>query len=184
MHENRGTPSRFSPFFAACIVAGLAMIEPALGRLEKLGDTLGAKQYLLIMPTGELSYLFPRLRTVSVRKLGIAGCVMLSAGLIPAVARLRRKGMDLIAALGWSMVASAAVMVVAEYNARAEWVVLRRIGARYLAFAMYAVGSFLGCRDRRFLATLGLGGFTWDLSSAISHRSITRVPLHRRGPGP
>ncbi|MDD5448136.1 MAG: hypothetical protein PHO53_03075 [Actinomycetota bacterium] len=48
------------PFFAANTVVALALIEPALDRLERLGDTLKAKQYLLIMPTGEISYLFPQ----------------------------------------------------------------------------------------------------------------------------
>jgi len=152
---------------AASLVAGLALIEPAMARLEKFGDTLEAKQYLFIMPTGELSYFVPAVRDVSIRAAGSAGVGMVLLGLLPAVARARRKGLDGLSALGWALYLTAAVMLTWGYSSRGEWVLMRRIGTRYLSFAMLAVGAFLGNRDRRFLATLGVLGFTWDLSSAI-----------------
>jgi len=152
---------------AASLVAGLALIEPAMARLEKLGDTLEAKQYLFIMPTGEVSYFFPAVRDISIRAVGSAGIGLVLLGLLPGIARLRRKGLDFLSALGWVLYLTAAALLVAEYSSRGEWVFMRRIGARYLSFAMLAVGAFLTNRDRLFLATLGVGGFSWALSSAI-----------------
>lgn len=167
------------------MVIALALIEPAMGRLEKLGDALEAKQYLLIMPTGEVAYLFPPARELSVPMLGRVGAAMLAAGLLPALGRLRRKGLDRLSTLGWSMVLAGTAMLVSEYRSGGEWVLFGRIGARYLASAMVAVGSFLCVRDRTYLATLGMGGFTWDLSSAIfwarlrgSWRATVPVPWY------
>jgi len=162
--KGRGVLARLS---AASLVAGLALVEPAMARLETFGDTLEAKQYLFIMPTGEVSYFFPAVRDVSIRTAGSVGVGLILLGLAPAVARLRRKGLDRLSALGWVLYAAGAAMLAAEYSSRGEWVIMRRIGARYLAFAMLAVGAFLGARDRKFLATLGVMGFSWDLSSAI-----------------
>jgi hypothetical protein len=167
---------RLAPLFAASVVAGLALIEPAMGRLEKLGDTLTAKQYLLIMPTGEVSYLFPAVREVPVPALGAAGVILLLVGLFPGIARLRRKGLDGWTALGWMVVLTALTLLGSEHRSKGEWVLFRRIGVRYLASAMFAVGAMLCCRDRRFLATCGIGGFTWDLSSAIFWAAVKRDP--------
>lgn len=167
---------RLSPLFAMNIVVGLALIEPAMGGLEKLGDTLTAKQYLLIMPTGEVSYLFPAVREVPVPVLGSVGSVMLLIGLIPAIMRLRRKGLDGWTALGWTVVLTGLGLLAAEYRSKGEWVLFRRIGVRYLASAMVAVGAVLACRDRRFLAACGMGGFAWDLSSAIFWSVLKRDP--------
>ena len=167
MAETDGGGGVLTKLSAASLVAGLALIEPAMARLEKFGDTLQAKQYLFIMPTGEVSYFFHGVRDVSIRAAGSAGIGMVLLGLVPAVARLRRKGLDGLSALGWALYLTAAVMLTAEYSSRGEWVIMRRIGVRYLSFAMLAVGAFLANRYRKFLATLGLGGFTWDLSSAI-----------------
>lgn len=172
--DERGAARRFTPLFAACTVAGLALIEPAMGKLEKLGDTLTAKQYLLIMPTGEISYLFPAVREVPVAALGAAGVGLLLLGLVPGFLRLRRKGLDAWTALGWAVVLSALGLLAAEYRSSGEWVFLRRIGVRYLASAMLAVGAVMCCRDRRYLATCGMGGFTWDLSSAIFWAALKR----------
>ncbi|MDD5448137.1 MAG: hypothetical protein PHO53_03080 [Actinomycetota bacterium] len=97
-------------------------------------------------------------------------------GLVPGIWKLKSKGLDFLSALGWLLVAVGATIVAAEYHARAEWVILRRIGARYMAFTMIAVGSFLACRDRSFLATLGLGGFIWDLSSAVFWAALRKNP--------
>jgi len=167
MAETDGGGAVLAKLSAASLVAGLALIEPAMARLEKFGDALKAKQYLFIMPTGEVSYFFPGVRDVSIRAAGSAGIGMVLLGLVPAVARLKRKGLDGLSALGWALYLTAAVMLTAEYSSHGEWVIMRRIGARYLSFAMLAVGAFLANRDRKFLATLGLLGFTWDLSSAI-----------------
>lgn len=161
------TTSKLIPASAACMVAGLALIEPAMARLEKLGETLEAKQYLFIMPTGELSYFFPSVRQVSVSSAGRAGIGLVLLGFLPAVSRLRKKGLDAWTSLGWALFLFASGLLVSEYKARGEWVLMRRIGVRYLAFAMLSVGAFLTSRSRRFLAMLGIGGFTWDLSSAI-----------------
>ena len=153
--------------WAASLVVGLAFIEPAMARLERLGDTLEAKQYLFIMPTGELSYLLPAVRQVPVPALGIAGAALVLGGLMPAVARLRAKGVDGWSATGWALFILGAGLLLAEYGSGGEWVFARRIGARYLAFTFLALGAFLGCRSRRFLAMLGVMGFCWDLSSAV-----------------
>lgn len=159
---------------AADMVASLALIEPAMGRLEKLGDALEAKQYLLIMPTGEIAHYFPPARELSVPMLGRLGALMMVAGLAPAVGRLRRKGLDGRSAAGWALVLTGMAMLAGEYASGGEWVLMRRIGARYLASAMVAVGSFLCVRDRTYLAALGIGGFTWDLSSAIFWARLRR----------
>lgn len=153
--------------FGADMVASLALLEPALGRLEKLGDALTSKQYLLIMPTGEIAHLVPPARKIPVKVLGWMGTAMILAGLAPAAARLRRQGLDRWSAAGWSLVLGGLGMMGGEYASGGEWVLFGRIGARYLASAMVAVGSFLCLRNRTYLATLGIGGFTWDLSSAI-----------------
>ncbi|MHB8897082.1 MAG: hypothetical protein ACYC99_18175 [Candidatus Geothermincolia bacterium] len=171
-----GWSRRFNPLFAIDLVIALALIEPAMGRLNKLGDTLTAKQYLLIMPTGEISYLIPAVREVPVAALGTAGVVMLLIGLVPGLLRLRRKGLDGWTALGWTIVLAGLGLLAGEYRSGGEWVFMRRIGVRYLASAMVAVGAVLCCRDRRFLATCGMGGFTWDLSSAIFWAAIKRDP--------
>ncbi|HEY5527397.1 MAG TPA: hypothetical protein VIK02_07440 [Candidatus Anoxymicrobiaceae bacterium] len=167
---------RLAPLFAIDLVVALALIEPAMGRLKKLGDTLTAKQYLLIMPTGEVSYLIPAVRDVSVPALGAIGAVMLFIGLVPAVQRLRKKGLDAWSALGWIVVLTGLGLLAGEYASKGEWVFMRRIGVRYLASAMVAVGAVLACRDRRFLATCGMGGFAWDLSSAIFWSVLKRDP--------
>lgn len=172
--DRSGKRGGHSALFALCTVVGLALIEPALGHLERLGDTLEAKQYLLIMPAGEISYLFPSTRDLSVPMLGRLGCLLVLAGMVPAVRRFRRKGLDALSATGWALIAAGSAIVSLEYVADAEWVLFRRIGVRYLAFAMLAVGSFLGCRDRRYLSALGTGGFTWDLSSAIFWAAIKK----------
>lgn len=176
---------KLAALFGADMVVALALIEPAMGRLERLGDALEAKQYLLIMPTGELAYLFPPAREWPVPLLGKIGCGMLAAGLLPALYRLRRKGLDRPSAAGWAMVLAGSAMMAAEYLSGGEWVLFRRIGARYLASAMIAVGSFLGVRDRAYLAALGIGGFSWDLSSAVfwarlrgSWRATVPVPWY------
>lgn len=172
--ERRSWVDRLSPLFAIDLVIALALIEPAMGKLEKLGDTLSAKQYLLIMPTGEVSYLFPAVREVPVATLGAAGVIMLLIGLIPGVVRLRRKGLDGYTALGWAVVLTGLGLLAGEYASDGEWVFMQRIGVRYLASAMVAVGAVLCCRKRRFLAACGMGGFTWDLSSAIFWAAIKR----------
>jgi hypothetical protein len=176
---------RHAPFFALNTVVALALLEPTVARLEKLGDTLTAKQYLFIMPTGEVSYFFPSVRDISIPALGIAGIFMLFIGLIPAVARLRRKGLDGWSALGWALLATGVVMLSAEYRSKGEWVLFDRIGARYLAFTFISLGAILGSRDKRYYATCGLGGFSWDLSSAIfwawlqkDPRATVPVPWH------
>jgi len=174
--ESAVVARRFAPFFALNIVVGLALIEPAMGHLKKLGDTLTAQQYLLIMPTGEVSYLVPAVREISVPALGFVGVLMLLVGLVPAVSRLRRKGLDGWSSLGWLLVLTGSGMMAGEYRSGGEWVLFKRIGARYLAMAMLAVGAVLACRDRRFLAACGMGGFTWDLSSAIFWAAIKRDP--------
>jgi hypothetical protein len=171
-----GIARRFAPFFALNIVAGLALIEPATGHLKKLGDTLTAQQYLLIMPTGEVSYLIPAVREVSVPALGVIGALMLLVGLVPGIRRLREKGLDGWSAPGWLLVVTGAGLLAGEYRSRGEWVLFGRIGVRYLAMAMLAVGAVLTCRDRRFLAACGMGGFTWDLSSAIFWAALKRDP--------
>lgn len=152
---------------AADMVLSLALLEPYLGRLEKLGDALTSKQYLLIMPTGEVAQLVPAAREIRVALLGKAGAAMMLAGLIPAAARLRQNGLDRWSAGGSSLVLAGLGMMAGEYASGGEWVLAGRIGARYLASAMIAVGSFLCLRNRAYLSTLGIGGFTWDLSSAI-----------------
>ncbi|MBU4174236.1 MAG: hypothetical protein KKB90_01050 [Actinobacteria bacterium] len=167
---------RLAPFFAADLVVSFALIEPAMGRLEKLGDALEAKQYLRIMPTGEVAHLFPALREVPVSKMGLVGVFMLVLGLIPAAVRIRRKGLDRLSALGSSLVVLGAGLLAAEYGTRREWVLLGRIGVRYLALTMVAIGSFLCFRNRRYLATMGVGGFTWDLSSALFWGVLKRDP--------
>lgn len=167
---------RFAPLFAVDLVISLALIEPAMGRLEKFGDALKAKQYLLIMPTGELAYLLPAVRELSVPKAGLLGVFMLAVGLVPGAVRLCGKGVDRLSALGSSLVALGVGLLAAEYGTRGEWVLFRRIGVRYLAFAMVAVGSFLCFRNRRYLAALGALGFTWDLSSAVFWAALTRNP--------
>jgi len=183
-----GGVRRLAPLFALDLVVSLALIEPAMGRLQKFGDTLNAKQYLLIMPAGEAAYLLPAIRGLSVPKAGILGIFMLAAGLVPGVVRLRRKGLDGLSAVGSSLVVLGAGLLAAEYGTRGEWVLLRRIGVRYLAFAMVAVGSFLCFRNRRYLAALGALGFAWDLSSAFFWAAVTRdgplVPPLRPGRGP
>lgn len=156
-----------SALFACSTVAGLALVEPAMGRLDRLGDALEAEQYLFIMPAGELAYIIPALRGLPVSALGILGSLLLLVGLVPAVARLRRRGIDAWSALGWSLIAVGIFVLATEYASHGEWVLPGRIGARYLAFAMLAVGSFLCYRNRQYLATLGMGGFIWDLSSAV-----------------
>lgn len=161
------TINKWSPFFALCLVASLALIEPALGRLQKLGDTLEAKQYLLIAPTGEIAYLIPALREVPIRALAALAIPLMMLGLLPAVVRLKKKGLDFLSALGWTLVLTGLGLLVSEYASKAEWVLAKRIGVRYLALAMLSVGAFLSFRNRRYLAALGMGGFTWDLSSAI-----------------
>jgi hypothetical protein len=174
---------RLSPLFAMNIVVGLALIEPAMGGLKKLGDTLTAKQYLLIMPTGEVSYLFPAVREVPVPVLGSVGSVMLLIGLIPAIMRLRRKGLDGWTALGWTVVLTGLGLLAAEYRSKGEWVLFRRIGVRYLASAMVAVGAVLACRDRRFLAACGMGGLR--LGPFLGHLLVgaqARPARNRAGP--
>lgn len=182
MRSETEIPARFSPLFALSLVLSLALLEPALGRLEKLGDALESEQYLLICPTAELAYLFPALRSVPVLLLTSLAAPLLVAGLVPAFARLRRGGADPVSAAGLALVGTGLSLIAAEYAVRGQWVLARMIGARYLAMAMVAVGAFLGCRDRRYLAALGVGGFTWDLSSAVFwavlNRSLAaRVPV-------
>lgn len=167
---------RLAPLFAIDLVVSLALIEPAMGRLEKFGDALEAKQYLLIMPSGEVAYLVPAVRELSVPKAGLLGVFMLLLGLVPAAARLRAIGLDRLSALGSSLVVLGVGLLAVEYGTDSEWVLFRRIGARYLAFAMLAIGSFLCFRDRRYLAALGTLGFTWDLSSALFWAALTRNP--------
>lgn len=176
MSTDEGLIRRLSPLFAIDLAASLALLEPALGRLRKLGDALDAKQYLFIMPAGEVAYLVPAAREASVPAMGVAGAVMLLIGLLPAARRLKSKGLDRWSALGWLLVSSGLVMLASEYATKGEWVLFRRIGARYLAFAFVSVGSFLAFRDRRFLATLGMAGFTWDLSSAVFWAWLQRDP--------
>jgi hypothetical protein len=168
--------TRGARFFALSLVASLALIEPALGRLEKLGDTIEAKQYLLIAPTGEVAYLCPALREVPIRALTLLAIPLFMLGLYPAGRRLRREGLDLLSAVGWTLVATGLGLLVGEYASKGEWVLLRRVGMRYLALAMLSVGAFLGCRDRAYLSALGLGGFSWDLSSAIFWAALNRSP--------
>jgi hypothetical protein len=161
--ENAGGMT--TPLSAACLVVGLALIEPAMARLEKFGDTLEAKQYLFIMPTGEVSYLVPAVRELSVPGAGLFGIGLLLAGLLPAVTRLRRRGLDFFSAAGWCLYALGAGLLAGEYM---------RVGVRYLSFTFLAIGAFLGSRSRRYLATLGMMGFTWDLSSAIFWAALKR----------
>jgi hypothetical protein len=99
---------------------------------------------------------------------------MLLIGLVPGIMRLRRKGLDGWTALGWLVVGTASVLLASEYASGGEWVLFKRIGLRYLASAMLAVGAVLCCRERRYLATCGMGGFTWDISSAIFWGAIKR----------
>ncbi|MDD5749019.1 MAG: hypothetical protein PHP64_08285 [Actinomycetota bacterium] len=176
MNRRKMELANHSPAFAVCTVAGLALIEPEMGHLDKLGDTTVAKQYLLIMPTGEISWFFPKVRNISVRSMARAGILLLLAGLIPAIKRLRKKGVDEWSSIGWALVVAGAIILLAEHKARGEWTILGRIGVRYLAFTMIGVGSFLGSRDRRFLATLSLGGLLWDISSAIFWAWLKRNP--------
>lgn len=163
------TPSRGIPssLYAACLVAGFALVEPALGHLEKLGDTLEARQYLMIAPTGEVAYLFPALRSIRIRTLSAVSILLIAAGLLPGVWRLKKKGFDRYSMVGWILIVSGLLLMSAEYASKKEWVLFRLIGARYLALAAVAVGAFLSYRNRRYLAALGLGGFLWDLSSAV-----------------
>jgi len=151
---------------AISLVLSLAFIEPALGRLKKLGDTLKATQYLYIAPTGEISYFFPALREVPIGFLVCLSAPLFLIGIYPAYRRLIRNGLDRICALGWLLMFTGISILALEYQRRGEWVI-GTIGVRYLALTMISVGAFLGCRKRKFLATLGLGGFSWDLSSAI-----------------
>lgn len=167
---------KFSPLFAMSTVVGLALIEPAMGQLEKLGDTLEAKQYLFIMPTGEISYLLPAVRQIPVHTMGLLGAAMLLVGLIPAAARLRKKGLDGWSALGWFLVVTGFALLASEYRARGEWMLFRRFGVRYLAFTMIVIGSFLAFRYKRYLVTYGIAGFNWDLSSAVFWAALQRDP--------
>ncbi|MBU4194632.1 MAG: hypothetical protein KKE79_04050 [Actinobacteria bacterium] len=176
MSSNLERVRKLAPFFAADLVVSFALIEPAMGRLEKLGDALGAKQYLLIMPSSEVAYLLPAVREVPISTLGLLGVFMLVLGLFPAVVRLRSKGPDRLSALGSSLLVLGAGLLAAEYGTRGEWVLFRRIGVRYLAFTMVAIGSFLCFRNRRYLAALGALGFTWDLSSAVFWAALKRDP--------
>jgi hypothetical protein len=167
--------SRLAPCFAACVVAALAFIEPAMGRLEKLGDALEAKQYLFIMPTGEIAYLVPALREVPVSAVGLVGLLLLLVGVFPAARRFKEKGADSLSALGLGIFATGCAMMASEYVSKGEWV-FWRVGVRYLASTMIALGSFLCYRNRRYLAVLGIGGFIWDLSSAVFWACLERDP--------
>lgn len=172
--QGPGITRKESTSCALCLVASLALVEPALGRLEKLGDTIEAQQYLLIAPTGEISYLFPALREVPIRALVALAVPLFVIGLYPAIRRLRRKGLDFLSAAGWALLLTGIGLLAGEYASRGEWVFMKRIGVRYLASAMLSVGAFLACRDRAYLAALGQGGFTWDLSSAVFWAALNR----------
>ncbi|GEM_PF-1299909 len=159
---------------AAFVALSLAMIEPALGRLKKLGDTLTAKQYLFIAPSGEVAYFFPHLREIPISRLALASFLVFFTGVLPGLRRLAREKHDALSRSGAVVVALGAALLVSEYVMKKELVILRRIGLRYLAMATIAVGSFLMTRDRKYLSTLGICGFTWDISSAIFWSALNK----------
>jgi len=123
-----------------------------MGRLEKLGDALEAKQYLFIMPTGEIAYLVPALREVPVSAVGLVGLLLLLVGVFPAARRFKEKGADSLSALGLGIFATGCAMMASEYVSKGEWV-FWRVGVRYLA-----------------------SRFIWDLSSAVFWACLERDP--------
>lgn len=171
-----GRMAGHSALCALSLVLSLMLIEPKLGRVERLGDLLESEQYLFIAPTGELAYFIPVTRRVSTSWAAAVSLPLFLLGLIPAASRVKKKGLDFHSAAGLTLMSVGLFAMGAEYAAKREWVLAGRIGARYLAMSMVSVGAFLICRDRRFLAALGAGGFTWDLSSALFWAYLSGSP--------
>lgn len=159
---------------ATFIALSLAMVEPALGRLKKLGETLTAKQYLFIAPSGEVAYLIPGVRDVPVSRLVETSFPIFLIGVLPGLKRMASEKHDRLSCIGALLVALGAALLIVEYSMKKEMVILGRIGLRYLAMAQIAVGSFFMTRNRRYLSTLGICGFTWDISSAIFWAALNR----------
>ena len=173
-------------FYGICYVLGLALIEPVLGHLEKMGDLLTSKQYLFIAPAGEVAYALPSVRRVPLRYLKFLGLALMTVGVIPPLSSISEGGLDHLECMGLATLISSLGAIYVEYVAKGEWIFGRGWAVRYLSLPASGLGAFAAHRSRKYLASMGMASLVWDISSAIfwaaHERDINaRVPVPYRG---